>query len=183
MAYTNKTLKDGAGADFSAAVWTPGRGAAAESAPVVLSTEDLAALGDVAETAPADDTASSGLNGRLQRIAQRLTSVIAALPSLVLGRSLTEPLGQPSVARQQAVTISSASVTLTMTCRRVSIVARTCDMRYTVGTGAQTADATTSHFLAAGERLDLAVPANGVIGAIRASAATADGALEITELV
>ncbi len=32
--------------------------------------------GAVTETAPASDTASSGLNGRLQRIAQRLTSIL-----------------------------------------------------------------------------------------------------------
>ena len=37
--------------------------------------------GAVTETAPATDTASSGLNGRLQRIAQRLTSIIALLPA------------------------------------------------------------------------------------------------------
>lgn len=36
-------------------------------------------LGDLAETAPATDTASSGLNGRLQRIAQRLTSILTTL--------------------------------------------------------------------------------------------------------
>jgi hypothetical protein len=36
-------------------------------------------LGAVTETAPANDTASSGLNGRLQRIAQRLTSILTAL--------------------------------------------------------------------------------------------------------
>lgn len=38
-------------------------------------------LGGVTEAAPATDTASSGLNGRLQRIAQRLTSLIAQLPA------------------------------------------------------------------------------------------------------
>src|SRR5262245_20661604 len=38
-------------------------------------------LGSLTETAPASDTASSGLNGRLQRIAQRLTSLIALLPT------------------------------------------------------------------------------------------------------
>jgi len=37
--------------------------------------------GAVTETAPASDTASSGLNGRLQRIAQRITSLITALGS------------------------------------------------------------------------------------------------------
>lgn len=37
--------------------------------------------GAVTETAPGTDTASSGLNGRLQRIAQRLSSLITALGS------------------------------------------------------------------------------------------------------
>jgi hypothetical protein len=36
-------------------------------------------LGSLTETAPATDTASSGLNGRLQRVAQRLTSILTAL--------------------------------------------------------------------------------------------------------
>lgn len=36
-------------------------------------------VGAVTETAPGTDTASSGLNGRLQRIAQRLTSILTAL--------------------------------------------------------------------------------------------------------
>jgi hypothetical protein len=36
-------------------------------------------IGDLTETAPATDTASSGLNGRLQRIAQRITSMFTAL--------------------------------------------------------------------------------------------------------
>lgn len=38
-------------------------------------------IGAVAETAPGTDTASSGLNGRLQRVAQRLTSLIGLLPA------------------------------------------------------------------------------------------------------
>lgn len=40
-----------------------------------------AQVGTLTETAPATDTASAGLNGRLQRIAQRLTSLIALLPA------------------------------------------------------------------------------------------------------
>lgn len=60
---------------------SPGRAAAAASRPVVLASEDFAALGALAETAPGSDTASAGINGRLQRIAQRLTSLIALLPS------------------------------------------------------------------------------------------------------
>jgi hypothetical protein len=42
---------------------------------------EITALGGVTEAAPATDTASSGLNGRLQRIAQRITSLIALLPA------------------------------------------------------------------------------------------------------
>jgi hypothetical protein len=45
----------------------------------------LTSLGSLTETAPGTDTASSGINGRLQRIAQRLTSIIALLPSSLGG--------------------------------------------------------------------------------------------------
>jgi hypothetical protein len=48
---------------------------------VTLSPRDLSSgdsIGALTESAPASDTASSGLNGRLQRIAQRLTSILAA---------------------------------------------------------------------------------------------------------
>lgn len=38
-------------------------------------------LGAVTETAPVSDTASSGLNGRLQRIAQNISSLITQLPA------------------------------------------------------------------------------------------------------
>lgn len=40
-------------------------------------------IGALTETAPATDTASSGLNGRLQRIAQRITSFIALFPTSI----------------------------------------------------------------------------------------------------
>lgn len=56
---------------------------AANSLPVVLSSDGPFATqtGSVTEAAPATDTASSGLNGRLQRVAQRLTSLIALIPT------------------------------------------------------------------------------------------------------
>ena len=53
MAYTDRTLKDGAGANFTAPVWTPGRDAAASSQPVALSTEDKAALDGIGDKMPA----------------------------------------------------------------------------------------------------------------------------------
>lgn len=55
-------------------------------------------VGDLTETAPGTDTASSGLNGRLQRIAQRITSFIALLPA---------SLGQTTMANSLAVTVAS----------------------------------------------------------------------------
>lgn len=75
--------------------------AAASSLATTLSTEDVARVGVVAETAPGTDTASSGLNGRLQRIAQRLTSLIALLPA---------SLGSKSAATSLAVTDSTEDV-------------------------------------------------------------------------
>lgn len=54
--------------------------------------------GSLTESAPATDTASSGLNGRLQRIAQRLTSLIALVPA---------SLGQKNMANSFAVAIAS----------------------------------------------------------------------------
>lgn len=62
-----------------------GNQAAANSFGVGLSTEDIARLGIITEAAPGTDTASSGLNGRLQRIAQRITSWIALFTATAAG--------------------------------------------------------------------------------------------------
>lgn len=101
MAYTSDTANSGSGGpafnvDRVAGVDTPvakmAHGvegtitpvtAAAPLPTVAAATDTLA--GAVIETAPATDTASSGLNGRLQRIAQRLTSMIALLPTALGG--------------------------------------------------------------------------------------------------
>lgn len=56
-----------------------GSQAAAASLGVTASTEDIARAGIITETAPASDTASSGQNGRLQRIAQNISTWIAKL--------------------------------------------------------------------------------------------------------
>lgn len=58
-------------------------------------------IGILTETAPATDTASSGLNGRLQRIAQRITSLIALVPT---------SLGAKTAANSFAVTIATDDV-------------------------------------------------------------------------
>jgi hypothetical protein len=61
-------------------------------------------IGSTTETAPATDTALSGLNGRLQRIAQRITSLIALLPI---------SLGQKTMAQSFAVTLASDQTAIT----------------------------------------------------------------------
>lgn len=74
-------IKVDAGGDGVSVPVVAGRQADAASLPAALSTEDVALIGALTETAPGTDTASSGLNGRLQRIAQRITSLIALLPT------------------------------------------------------------------------------------------------------
>ncbi len=58
-----------------------GQALAASSVPVTLTALEEGLIGALTETAPGSDTASSGLNGRLQRIAQRITSLISAVGS------------------------------------------------------------------------------------------------------
>jgi hypothetical protein len=78
-----------------------GSAAASASLAVTASTEDVARQGIITETAPATDTASSGQNGRLQRIAQRLTSLIALFPTA---------LGSAAASASLAVTASTEDV-------------------------------------------------------------------------
>ena len=93
---------------------------------------------------------------------------------------VTEPLGQAGVARKIAAGASSSNTALTATCKRISMRAVTADIRYSIGTTSQTAT-TDSHFIASGERLDLAVPLGANIAVIRDAATS--GTLELTELV
>jgi hypothetical protein len=83
MAYTNRTLKDGAGADFTAPVWTPGRDGAANSQPVVLSTEDKAAL----------DAIRAALGGGKSSTVTRAANTTAYAAGDVVGGVIEIPLG------------------------------------------------------------------------------------------
>lgn len=61
-------------------------GAGVKRQVVSISPRDLStgdSIGSLTEAAPGTDTASAALNGRLQRIAQRLTAMIALLPTAV----------------------------------------------------------------------------------------------------
>lgn len=80
----------------------------------VASDDDLQGkIGSLTETAPASDTASSGLNGRLQRVAQRLTSLIALIP-VALGQSTMANSFRVVIASDQsAVSVTNTPVTPT----------------------------------------------------------------------
>lgn len=91
-------------------------------------------------------------------------------------------LAQVGVARQLAAAASngtSANTVLTATTRRISVRAVGSAIRYAVGAAPQTASAT-AHYIAADERLDLAVPANAQIAVL--SATTTAAVLEVSEL-
>ncbi len=96
----NSSLATIAGKDFATQTTLAAILAKILSAPATEAKQDtiITDLGTVTETAPGTDTASSGLNGRLQRIAQRLTSLIALVPG---------SLGQKVMASSFAVTIAS----------------------------------------------------------------------------
>jgi hypothetical protein len=72
-------------------------------------------IGIVTETAPATDTASSGLNGRLQRIAQRLTSLIALLPTALGQGTMAQGLKVVLPSDQSAIPVTLTSTTITGT--------------------------------------------------------------------
>lgn len=107
---------DGSATDVSTASPMPAQLRDSDGTDVALSGK----LGAVDETAPASDTASSGLNGRLQRIAQRLSSIIGLLPTAlgaggglkvdgsgtalpVSAASLPLPSGAATAAKQPAL--------------------------------------------------------------------------------
>ena len=96
------------------------------------------------------------------------------------GALKAEPLGVPGVARQITADGTSSNIALTATCRRLSMRAVGADMRYKIGSSSQTATVS-SHFIAKGERLDVALPVTPNIAVIRD--ASDNGVLEVTELL
>lgn len=68
-------LADGTDGSATRSKITTSAAGASDPGLVVRDAGQIATLGALTETAPANDTASSGLNGRLQRIAQNLTTL------------------------------------------------------------------------------------------------------------
>lgn len=81
LAFIKRTLQNWT--TLQAKIPAVGATTSALSIPVTLSTDGsfVVLTGSQTEAAPATDTASSGINGRLQRIAQRLSSLIGLLPT------------------------------------------------------------------------------------------------------
>ena len=113
-------------------------------------------------TGAATETTLSALNTKIP--AQAITGLLPV-----------DTLGTPGASRVQVTSGIAASVTLTSTCRRVSMFA-TQGTWYSIS-GTATA---TSHYIGAGERLDFDVPASTAISVLRE---TTDGSIRITELV
>ena len=90
-----------------------------------------------------------------------------------------EPLGQAGLARQLTAGSTTSNTALTAGVFRISMRAVGADIRFSIGTGTQTAT-TSSHFIANGERLDFAVPPGANIAVLRNG--TTNGTLEVTEL-
>lgn len=98
---------------------------------------ELTRLGDVTETAPATDTASSGLNGRLQRIAQRITSLIALIPAALTGSgnfkvavvesTVTQPVSAASLPLPSGASTSAKQDTQTTELTSIKTAVETID--------------------------------------------------------
>ena len=86
-----------------------------------------------------------------------------------------EMLAGIGVPRVQATSATAANIVLTATCRRVSMLATT-GTWYSL-TGAAT---TSSHYIAAGERLDFSVAASTTISVLQEATA---GSVRISELI
>ncbi len=105
MAYT---IKDASGDT----IYIDGAGTGADAGNAI--TPNSTILGAVNEAAPATDTASSGLNGRLQRIAQRLTSLIALLPASIGQKAKTGSLSVTLASDQDALPITDNAGSITV---------------------------------------------------------------------
>ena len=127
-------------------------------------------MGSKADSSATTDAGTFSLIALIKRM-------LGKLPPLVNGMQPVEPLGALGVARTLAAGSTAASVVLTTTCRRVSLVALTADICIAVDGSTAT---TSSHYLQAGERIDLRLTAATTISAIRAG--STDGVLRVSEL-
>lgn len=126
-----------------------------------------------------DPQANNGLTDSQLRASPVPTAdatVANRLPSAFLTPGLlpVDVLGSPGVARVQATSGTAASIVLTTTCRRISMYATQGTWYSLSGTATSS-----SHYIAAGERLDFDVAANTTVSVLQETSA---GSIRITEL-
>lgn len=111
-----------------------------------------------------------------------MTAVV--LTPKISTRQVIENSSFPSLARRSTTTITSQNIALTDGIRAVNLHALGAACRVAIGSGAQTANASTSISLPANHNVTYNVPINGGanIAVIRDISAIADGTIEITEL-
>jgi hypothetical protein len=111
-----------------------------------------------------------------------MTAVV--LTPKISNRHTIENASFPSLARRSTTTITSQNIALTDGIRAVTLHALGAACRVAIGSGAQTANASTSISLPANHNVTYSVPINGGanIAVIRDISAVADGTIEITEL-
>lgn len=132
--------------------------------------------GSVATTGGLTDTQlrASAVPVSAKLFAEDPSAVDAALKVDSSSRLITNPLASLGTPRVQATSAAAASIVLTSTCRRVSMLATTGTWYSLTGTAT-----TTSHYIAAGERLDFSVPASTTISVLQETSA---GSIRISEL-
>ena len=125
-------------------------------------TQPISAAALPLPTGAATETTLSALNTKIPT--QNISNLLPV-----------DTLGTPGTPRVQSTSGTAANITLTTTCRRLSMYATTGTWYSISGTATNT-----SHYIAAGERLDLDVPASTVISVLQETTA---GSVRVTELV
>jgi hypothetical protein len=142
----------------------------------VIHIIDDTTLPGVSRPAKKSDFAGGGAPGVGAATEATLSALNTKIPSQAIpGLLPVDTLGTPGVPRVQATAGIAATVTLTSTCRRVSMFATQGTWYSISGTATSS-----SHYIGAGERLDFDVPASTAISVLRE---TTDGSIRITELV
>lgn len=96
-------------------------------------------LGPSSSTPPANDTDTSALNGRLIRIAQRISSLIALLPTSLGQKTMANSLAVTIASDQSSLPTSSTPSTVAGTITSAQVAVGTSAVRATVSGGAPNA--------------------------------------------
>lgn len=86
-----------------------GSAADAASLPTSRSTEDKAAIGATNEAAAASDTATSGLNGLMKRLCQRITTLIGSVLSVAPSAPVTTTESSLALSAGVSATVAASN--------------------------------------------------------------------------